>query len=175
MTMKTCPRCDGAMAEVVVGGVDLDECSACRGLFVGQAAIQHVIADPSYGDALLAELPRAKTSPINSRMYVKCPVCREVMNRKQFATGAGVVIDVCRRHGTFFDVGELPAIVEFVMAGGLAKAQQKDLERLRDQARQAESDARAAAQQAAIARSYTYGRPMSSGYALVDLLELLML
>jgi hypothetical protein len=44
------------------------------------------------------------------------------MNRKLFASGSGVVVDVCRSHGTFFDAGELPAIIDFVMAGGLAKA-----------------------------------------------------
>jgi len=50
------------------------------------------------------------------------------MNRKQFATGAGIIVDVCRKHGTFFDVGELPAIIDYVMKGGLEKAAKKDLE-----------------------------------------------
>ena len=30
------------------------------------------------------------------------------MNRKLFAVGSGVVVDVCRAHGTFFDVGSFP-------------------------------------------------------------------
>jgi Zn-finger nucleic acid-binding protein len=53
---------------------------------------------------------------------VMCPTCGTSMNRKLFASGSGVVVDVCRSHGTFFDAGELPAIIDFVMAGGLAKS-----------------------------------------------------
>jgi hypothetical protein len=44
------------------------------------------------------------------------------MNRKLFADRSGIVVDVCREHGTFFDVGELPAIIKFVLSGGLTKA-----------------------------------------------------
>ena len=65
------------------------------------------------------------------RMYVKCPSCATMMNRKLFAAGAGVIVDVCRAHGTFFDAGELPQIIDFVMKGGLEAAQKKEIERER--------------------------------------------
>ncbi len=61
------------------------------------------------------------------------------MNRKQFATGSGIVIDVCRDHGTFFDGGELAAIVDYVVGGGLERSAKKDAlqarqDRLRERA-----------------------------------------
>jgi len=68
-------------------------------------------------------------------MYLKCPICSVVMNRKLFAAGSGVIIDVCRTHGTFFDAGELPLIIDFVMNGGLDKAQKKEIERMREAAK----------------------------------------
>jgi hypothetical protein len=43
------------------------------------------------------------------------------MNRKNFARLSGVVIDVCRPHGAWFDRGELGAIRAFLREGGLAK------------------------------------------------------
>jgi len=32
-----------------------------------------------------------------------CPMCGGAMHRRLSNTGAGVIIDVCRMHGTFFD------------------------------------------------------------------------
>jgi hypothetical protein len=43
------------------------------------------------------------------------------MNRSNFAKVSGVVIDVCRPHGAWFDRGELGAIRAFLRGGGLAR------------------------------------------------------
>ena len=101
----------------------LDECSKCHGVFVDDEAIRLVLDDPQHtrAQALVAELVRAAYNPLppaGGKMYVKCPVCSVLMNRKLSPTGAGVVVDVCKAHGTFFDAGELPAIVEHVQRGG---------------------------------------------------------
>jgi Zn-finger nucleic acid-binding protein len=48
------------------------------------------------------------------------------MNRMNFAHCSGVVVDVCRGHGTWFDRDELRQIVEFIRAGGLELARQKE-------------------------------------------------
>lgn len=118
----------------------IDECSRCHGLFLDDVAIARVLADQQHerAKALLAALPRSQPHPLpraGGRMYIKCPTCSTLMNRKLFATGSGVVVDVCKPHGTFFDVGELPAIIEFARNGGLAKAAEKDAAREREQAR----------------------------------------
>jgi Zn-finger nucleic acid-binding protein len=41
------------------------------------------------------------------------------MHRVNFAQCSGVVVDVCREHGTWFDRDELMHIVQFIRAGGL--------------------------------------------------------
>lgn len=45
------------------------------------------------------------------------------MLRRNFARISGVIVDECRLHGTFFDLGELAAVLEFVRSGGLAEAE----------------------------------------------------
>ena len=93
------------------------------------------------------------------------------MNRKLFAAGAGVIVDVCRAHGTFFDAGELPAIIEFVMQGGLEKAQRKELERQREQLRRERAAVRDAQHDAARSHShFAAGDTSGAAGALVDLL-----
>jgi len=48
------------------------------------------------------------------------------MNRINFARCSGVVVDVCKGHGTWFDRDELHEIVEFIRSGGLDVSRQKE-------------------------------------------------
>jgi Zn-finger nucleic acid-binding protein len=142
--VRACPRCELPLTARQVSDVVIDECSGCEGLFLDDTAIRRVLdaEDSARAEALLAALPRRPTSHTakGGKMYIKCPTCSTLMNRKLFATGSGIVIDVCKAHGTFFDGGELPTIIEFVQRGGLAVAAKKDA--LRDQ--QDERERRAA-------------------------------
>lgn len=58
--------------------------------------------------------------------YVKCPDCGELMNRNNFARASGVIVDICKKHGVWFDADELPKIVEFIQKGGMEIARQKE-------------------------------------------------
>jgi Zn-finger nucleic acid-binding protein len=136
--MKPCPRCDRELHPQMFGEIAVQACGGCEGLFLEQGVIQQVIADHVLAEPLLATLPRREIRVIprpGEKMYLKCPECRTVMNRRQFATGAGIVIDVCKPHGTFFDAGELPAIIEYVRKGGLDRSAKKDREDARQRAR----------------------------------------
>ena len=170
-----CPRCETALRGRLVGDILIDECGHCLGLFLDQVAIKRIITDrqQARAETLLGALPRHETraQPTGGRMYVKCPHCRVIMNRKLFSTGSGVIVDVCRTHGTFFDVGELPAIIEFVMQGGLEVAQKKEIERMRDQLRREKEEARGV--QIAIAHANAV-EAHSGGGALIDLLTSLI-
>ena len=48
------------------------------------------------------------------------------MNRMNFARCSGVIVDVCRGHGVWFDRDELRGIIEFIRAGGLDLSRQKE-------------------------------------------------
>lgn len=54
-----------------------------------------------------------------------------MMNRSQYAQGSGVVVDLCRDHGSYYDRGELTRIFNFIESGGLAKARQRQAASLR--------------------------------------------
>ena len=170
---RPCPRCTTALHARRVGDIVIDECGACLGVFLDHIAIKRVVVDraQSRAETLLGALPRCEVKPVpgaGQKMYLPCPVCHVVMNRRLFATGTGVIIDVCRTHGTFFDVGELPLIIDFVMNGGLDRAQKKEIERMRDAARRELAQARDAAREAARSIGAV---SHSRGSALVDFLS----
>lgn len=178
---RKCPRCEHAMSPRLVADVVIDECMQCRGLFLDQVAVQRVITDrkQSRAEALLGSLPTTVTADRpekqSGKLYIKCPVCKTVMNRRLFGAGAGVVVDVCRAHGTFFDVGELPVILNYVQQGGLEKSEKKEIERLRETARREQQDAAyAQARAASSTRDYAgMSRANDRGSVLVGLLETL--
>jgi Zn-finger nucleic acid-binding protein len=173
---RLCPRCPNPLHARRVGDIVIDECATCHGIFLDHVAIQRVVADrqQARADSILGTLPTTdspQTVPGGGRMYVKCPVCTTVMNRKLFAGGSGVIIDVCRAHGAFFDVGELPRIITFVMNGGLEQAQKKELERAKQDARREQQNAQfanmMASRSSSRAQSFEHA---SAGGAFVELL-----
>ena len=48
------------------------------------------------------------------------------MNRINFARCSGVIVDICKGHGTWFDRDELSGIVQFIRSGGLEISRQKE-------------------------------------------------
>jgi Zn-finger nucleic acid-binding protein len=169
-SMRPCPRCELPLQARQVSDVVIDECSGCQGLFLDVSAVARVVdgTDMDRAAALLAALPRRTPQPMTgARMYIKCPTCGTVMNRKLFATGSGVVIDVCKTHGTFFDAGELPTIIDFVQRGGLDIAAKKDAAR---EQQQKVTNERARERARAMINTGYHG---DEGVALVDLLTAL--
>jgi Zn-finger nucleic acid-binding protein len=67
---------------------------------------------------------RVKLEPVQ---YAPCPICKNLMNRLNFAHTSGVIVDVCTSHGTWFDSDELRRVLEFISAGGLEAARAREL------------------------------------------------
>ena len=72
-------------------------------------------------------IDRKRLDTINSELYhrdstqthyIKCPVCREFMGRKNFGAKSGVIVDRCRSDGVWLDGGELKRLLEWKKAGG---------------------------------------------------------
>lgn len=178
---RKCPRCPTvAMHGRRVGDLVIDECPDCHGIFLDHVAVERVVTDrqQSRAEAILGALPvQATTSPLpaaGQKMYVKCPICTTIMNRRLFSAGSGVIIDVCRADGAFFDAGELPRVIEFVMKGGLEQAQKKEIAKLKEDAKREQQNAQFAAMMAARSSTHAFEHSRrgnhSSGSALVDLL-----
>jgi len=80
---------------------------------------------------------------------VPCPQCGQLMNRINFARCSGVVVDICKGHGTWFDRDELSAIVQFIRGGGLEVSRQKDKAEIEFERQQLRAEELAAAKRAA--------------------------
>jgi len=61
--------------------------------------------------------------------YVHCAVCDKVMNRVNFGKMSGIIIDVCKNHGVWFERDELRGVLQFVANGGLDRMRASEAER----------------------------------------------
>jgi len=142
-----CPRCRAEMQAIVVGGNSLRECPKCEGIWADPESLRQICADREKQAAALG-LPRTlgEGAPVQMEehiRYLPCPSCNKLMNRVNFASYSGVVVDVCREHGTWFDRDELRRVIEFIRGGGLDKARARDIANLEEERRLARLEQRA--------------------------------
>jgi Zn-finger nucleic acid-binding protein len=132
-----CPRCEEAMTARLVGDTLLDECGGCHGVWVDVPALERILSErqQARADAILGMRgdPTTPNGPLDAgaggSMYIKCPECANLMNRRNFSGSSGVIVDVCKSHGTWFDQSELQRVVQFAMDGGMERSQRKEAER----------------------------------------------
>jgi Zn-finger nucleic acid-binding protein len=143
---RKCPRCSvgevktrDRRPELVVhllGETPLDECDACGGVWLEAAVFEKLIksrdeqATVLSGNGPYLEIDAYSQHTLEKPRYLPCPDCSQLMNRKNFGDTSGVIIDVCRQHGFWFDRDELGRIIQFVMKGGLDESRRRELERL---------------------------------------------
>lgn len=139
---RKCPRCAIGMHSVKLGTTAVQECERCLGLWVDVASLEKICADREHQAAVMGAASPAPTKPveeINKVRYVPCPECQQLMNRVNFARCSGVVVDICKGHGSWFDREELSRIVEFIRAGGLDAARAREKAALEEERRELES------------------------------------
>lgn len=135
---RNCPRCKTEMRVATVGNTRVLECASCLGLWLSTQSFEKICADREHdaailGNASLADIDRSV--PQTKVNYIPCPECKQLMNRANFARCSGVIIDLCKQHGTWFDRDELSRIVSFIRAGGLDMARQKEKHSLEEERR----------------------------------------
>jgi Zn-finger nucleic acid-binding protein len=140
-TADSCPRCHTPMTHVSVGTMQLSECGTCKGTWVDADAFDRLCGDREAQAAVIHgnSLQHPAPSAPEKIAYRPCPRCKKMMNRVNFAKYSGVVLDVCRAHGTFFDRDELHRVVSFIQAGGLDRARTRDREALEEAERRLRS------------------------------------
>lgn len=145
-----CPGCKSDMKAVRVGTTSFHECPSCAGSWLLAESFTQLCTNREDRGAVAAMV--GPTAGGNVRTvggavrYVQCPACKKTMNRQNFGRRSGVVIDVCKGHGVWFDHGELQSVLAFVDAGGLEKARRVDQELTQEEHRRidrAMADARA--------------------------------
>jgi Zn-finger nucleic acid-binding protein len=123
-----CPVCGALMPASQVAGIGLNECRGCNGLWVPGKNFDVLVSRAaearraSASSEAPAQQPRVKgANPANQRVqYRKCPECDAFMHRRNYRKSSGVIIDVCRDHGTWLDADELERIAGFILSGGRA-------------------------------------------------------
>jgi Zn-finger nucleic acid-binding protein len=139
---RRCPCCRIEMQAIVIGATAVRECSQCLGLWVDVGSFEKICADREQQAAVLGgagPAPAHSASETTRKIsYVPCPECAKLMNRINFAKCSGVIVDICKGHGIWFDLDELSRIVEFVRGGGLDAARSKEIAQLEEARRQLE-------------------------------------
>jgi Zn-finger nucleic acid-binding protein len=134
-TGLACPRCPGGLTRELLGDTAVEACRACGGAFVERETFERLVQDHEERQRVLSQTPVSVAEREKAVRYLRCPHCREVMNRKVFGRRSGIIIDVCRSHGTWFDRDELPRALEFVEGGGLLAALVEEKEALSNEVR----------------------------------------
>ena len=126
---RKCPRCKSEMVLVTLGLTTVLECEQCLGLWLDVPSFEKICADREQQSAVLgaaSHAPASATRQASKVNYVPCPECTVLMNRVNFARCSGVIVDICKQHGTWFDRDELSRIVEFIHGGGLNASRAKE-------------------------------------------------
>lgn len=152
----TCPVCgpEARLRTQILTSVTLrvEDCGRCGGTWVSEATFQTLLIQdagrpPAVGNTLAPTpevAPRSHAATDDRPRYRPCPVCRRLMNRHNYNRRSGVIIDVCARHGIWFDRDELAEILAWTTAGGarraeaLAAMEQREEERSRNFAKRLE-------------------------------------
>ncbi len=123
-----CPVCGCLMPPRAIGGIGINECGSCNGIWAPadrfEQLINRAIEARKQGERL--ETPRVKggNPAVQKVAYRKCPECEAFMQRRNFRRSSGVIIDTCKNHGTWLDADELEQITGFVLSGGNPQASQ---------------------------------------------------
>jgi Zn-finger nucleic acid-binding protein len=139
-----CPRCKIVLEFVKIGSNNIRECNKCGGFWTSPDTFENICATQEERSAVLNFIgsdahPDSHPAVIN---YVPCPDCSQLMNRSNFARSSGVIIDMCRQHGVWFDADELSKIIDFINKGGLSRAREKEKISIDDERRKLRDDQR---------------------------------
>lgn len=109
------------------------ECRACGGLWVGCETFKLLTERVTRQASTSAGLPGETEQPSpgsafrqRGPLYRYCPICHQMMARRNYAKWSGVIIDSCHEHGIWFDEGELSALLQWVRRGGAREAADRE-------------------------------------------------
>lgn len=139
-----CPACGSPMEVDFERGVEIHRCIGCAGLWLDPGELDALVDNPGPRTADVATLRKGmKDVQVTSGpvKYRKCPRCSVVMERRNFGSHSGVIVDECRQHGMYLDPGEFEAIEAFIKLGGLALEKSRELREAKRDAHKAKLDA----------------------------------
>ncbi|MBI3910787.1 MAG: zf-TFIIB domain-containing protein [Armatimonadetes bacterium] len=114
-----CPTCDRALVTLEAGGIEVDGCRVCGGLWFDRGEVRALTRlNPEALQYLQRQVGTAEGAARVGREQhasLLCPVCHQVMDEHPYAVQSGVRIDVCQQcRGAWLDAGELEAIQRYL-------------------------------------------------------------
>ncbi|MEO8797468.1 MAG: zf-TFIIB domain-containing protein [Polyangiaceae bacterium] len=134
-TGQSCPRCAGSLVARRYADLRVNECDACGGMMLDVDMMTKLVDSHDKATTLRLALPQRSVTRETEVRYLTCPACKKSMNRRAFGRISGIVVDVCKQDGVWFDAGELAGVLAFVSRGGLEEARKRELDDLRDSKR----------------------------------------
>ena len=128
-----CPRCGVQLEKCDYRERQLDQCPKCSGLWIHNDDFEVLTSERDVYRDDDAPTEFVRKPPPLEQGYLPCACCGNRMNRLNFKTISGVVIDWCRDCGWWLDAGELQSIRAFIASGGLDKAQDKEILKSKDE------------------------------------------
>lgn len=136
-----CPLGHGLLEIRPLGEVHAHACGTCAGIWMTSDEFQQLSETRELRHAALHTLPEASAAAAPNLQapvtYRHCAACGKIMNRQNYARISGVIVDVCRDHGYWFDRDELRRVLQFIDGGGLGRARDREILRAQEAERQA--------------------------------------
>jgi Zn-finger nucleic acid-binding protein len=123
------------MLQGTLRDIPLHECPKCFGLWLDTQTFERICQDAEKRVAVLGRAQQLGGAALQPVRYLPCADCGQLMHRMNFAKCSGVIVDVCRPHGIWFDVNELHRIVQFIHNGGLERSRARDKSELVEERR----------------------------------------
>ena len=109
--MKQCPRCGVGLNETEVGGVSVEGCVGCGGVWFDAKEMSALARESSGYLQTLEDRFWPSVTDLKKREQAVCPNCSEPMVQFEFPHSPGVTLDGCMKcKGIWVDDGELSAI-----------------------------------------------------------------
>lgn len=129
-TTLPCPVCTGATLRsrhLPEADHPIEECARCGGAWLEISLFDRVVdrARERTVSAAKARVQRALPTQ-DGPLYRPCPLCRQMMNRRNYGGNSAVIIDICKDHGIWFDADELGRLVTWVRGGGLDRQRERE-------------------------------------------------
>ena len=111
-----CPACKKDMVVVEYKKIELDICPECRGVWFdsGELELMFRLHGSEGIDSFLKDMIQQNDAETTEKK-IRCPICRNKMNKKAAGETPPVMLDVCGRgHGIWFDGGEVVQLAKHV-------------------------------------------------------------
>ena len=119
-----CPVCKSDMIIVEQANIELDYCTACRGVWFDSGELELLLESSGLEDSVpflgsVLDTVEADTSEKKR----KCPICRRNMKKVFIDEDDEILVDVCRDgHGIWFDGGEVGHLLKSLAGKSPAKS-----------------------------------------------------